>query len=180
MQAVAALSITVLATCAHAHGVSAQALGSAQAEVVRPLLVKQESDLVFGSIFAGDIPGRVTVTPQGRIVYEGGVASACTAWACSFAQPAAFMISGEPGRSYQVAIPASVAASGNLVGGGGAPQIMVDGLVVETASRPGSGANGQLNGTGEDQFTIGGVLRIPARLAPASYSARIPVIVTYS
>lgn len=170
----------VMATTAHARGDTAQALGIAKAEVVRPLLIKQERDLVFGSIFAGDVPGRVTVTPQGRIVYEGGVASACTAGACSFAQPAAFVISGEPGRSYQVAIPPSVAASGDLAGGGGAPQIMVDGLVIETASRPGSGGNGRLSETGEDQFTIGGVLRVPARLPAASYSARIPVIVTYS
>ncbi|HQS68930.1 MULTISPECIES: DUF4402 domain-containing protein [unclassified Novosphingobium] len=173
-----------MAGCAHpafARADQAVAAGSAQAEVVRPLLVTRERDLAFGGLFAGNLPGRVTVTAQAQTIYEGGVAAACAVDDCTRPHPASFLVSGEPGRSYQVSVPTAVEANGHLIGAGGgvAAALRVEGLTTDTLSRPGSGGNGRLSETGQDRFTIGGTLRIPARLPAASYRARIPVIVTY-
>lgn len=165
----------------HAAGISAEAFGNAQAEIVRPLLVAQEEDLVFGAVFAGNAPGRVTVTASARTIYQGGVQAACVQGACSLPHPARFVVKGEPGRSYRVEVPDSVQAIGNAIGGASAPAttLTVSGLLVDTSSTPGSGGNGWLDEAGQDRFTVGGTIQIPARLPAANYRANVPVIVTY-
>lgn len=165
---------------ARADGGTAGAPGVALAQVVNPLLVVREHDLVFGTVFAGQASGSVTVTPSARTFYGGGVQSACLPATCTPPHPAAFRVQGEAGRSYHVGVPDTINAAGNLLdGGGSAAGLVVQRLTVETASRPGSGGNGVLDAVGVDRFTIGATLLVPGSLPAASYRATVPVIVTY-
>jgi len=165
---------------AFAAGSSAEEQGRAQAEIVRPLVVTREQDLAFGAVFAGNVPGLVTVTASARVVYQGGVEAACVQGLCSAPHPASFLVRGEPGRSYRVEVPDSVQATGVLAGGSGpAAALTVAGLMVDTISTPGTGGSGSLDDSGQDRFTVGGTLQIPAQQPAANYRASVPVIVTY-
>lgn len=156
-------------------------MGSAGADVVRPLVVSRETDLVFGTVFAGQVAGRVTVGADARTTYSGGVNPACVSTACIVPSPAMFGVRGEPRRSYHVHLPGQVLAQGSRIDGGGAAvALLVDDLEVTTAGAGVSGPDGILDGAGLDRFLIGGTLHVPAQLPAAHYRATVPIIVTYS
>ena len=58
--------------------------------------------------------------------------------------------------------------------------LLVDAITIRSASRPDSGATGQLDAAGQDTFALGGRLIVPADLPPARIVARITVIVAYA
>lgn len=167
---------------AHAGGLTSTANGDAQAQVVAPLIVTRESDLEFGAVFAGGNAGTITVSPAGGTTFAGGAQPACVAEACFEARPAQFAVRGEAGRSYVVAVPLRITATGTITDGSGraAMPLSVTAIEVRSASRPAEGPGGQLNLNGQDRFEVGGTLELPANLPSASYRATIPVIVTYS
>ncbi|MDE2404541.1 MAG: DUF4402 domain-containing protein [Sphingomonadales bacterium] len=180
---VLAVAVAALAAAAPADGLAASgqatATGEARAEVAAPLVVTREADLDFGSIFAGSAAGAVTVSPGGVASYAGGVQPAC-AGGCGGVGAARFAVQGEGGRSYAVAVPAGVTAQGTATeAGAAAPPLDVTGLTVRSDSRPGAGAAGRLDGSGRDEFSVGGTLQVPAGLPAARYRATVPVIVTY-
>lgn len=163
--------------CASAAGATAQ--GSAQAEVVSPLVVVSEADLAFGAVFAADRQGAVKIEAGGGISYEGGAQAACLPGACGAAHPARFRVKGEAGRAYVVSLPRLIVATGTTTDGSNrsAPPLSVVDLTIDFATQPGGGL---LDPSGQDRFEVGGTLRLPPGLPPAAYRATVPVIVTYS
>jgi hypothetical protein len=162
-----------------AGGLSATAIGTAQADIVAPLVARREADLDFGAIFATSAPGTVMLGADGAAAYTGGAHSACAPGACGSLHPAAFAVSGEGGRAYFVTLPSAVTATGTTPEGTAAPPLDVAALSVRTASRPSAGPAGQLDETGRDRFEVGGTLRVPAGVPAANYRATITVMVTY-
>jgi hypothetical protein len=83
-----------------------------------------------------------------------------------------------------VSAPGALVASGTVSGTGSglvasAPDLAIEMLTVRTESRPDSGPAGLLDGNGQDRFSIGGTLVVPAGTGAAHYQATLPVIVTY-
>lgn len=158
-----------------AAGQSAGAAGTAAARVVAPLSLSREADLDFGTIaVSSEGSGSVTVTPlDARVSYTGSAAAVCAA-ACTPPHAAQFVVSGEPGRSYRVAVPNSLAITSLDLEAG----VLVDGLVVKAASNP-SDSGGVLSTTGVDRFEVGATLHLPAQAPPGHYTAQVPVIVSY-
>lgn len=164
-----------------ADGLTATANGRAEAQLVQPLVVTRQADLAFGAVFASQAPGTVTVGTDGSLTFSGGAQPACIGGACLSTHPASFAVSGEPGRTYTVQLPASVVATGSVTGGGTgpAPPLQVDGLNAASVNGASGGTAWQLDGLGQDQFDIGGTLHLPAGLPSADYQATISVVVAY-
>lgn len=175
------VNAALLSSPVHAAGLEATGNGQAQAEVVAPLIVTREADLAFGALFAGSQAGAVTVSSDGETTYLGGAQFACAPAACASAHPAGFTVQGEAGRSYVVTVPTQITAFGTATDGSGLAVVplSVSAITVKSASRDSIGAGGQLDSTGRDRFQVGGTLEVPANLAPAQYTAVMPVIVTY-
>lgn len=164
-----------LPAAAGATPASATANGTALAEVVVPITVARQADLDFGTVtVSAAAGGSVSLAPlSGSASYAGGVEGLCGA-ACSAPHPARFAVQGQPGRVYQVTLPARLAIP--LPGGGGV--VLVDSLVAAAASSPQAG-HGILSGQGRDQFEVGGTLHLPAAAPAAQYTTQVPVIVDY-
>lgn len=171
----------LLAGPAHAGGLSSSSSGEARAQVIAPLVVTRESDLEFGAVFAGSSPGTVIVSTRGEATYTGGAQPACVSGACFAVRAAQFAVRGEAGRSYVVAVPTRLTATGTTTDGSGreAEPLAVVAIEVRSSSRPAEPAAGQLDAQGQDRFEVGGTLEMPANLPSASYRATIPVVVTY-
>lgn len=166
-----------------ASGQSATALGQAQATIITPIIAVSLNDLDFGSLTSSQTAsGSVTVGAEGGATYAGGAAPACAGGgACAGVAPARFLVSGEAGRSYTVNAPASITASGTMIGGGSAPALSIDAVTVHLDSHAGSVTSiGELDEKGEDRIGIGGRLNVPAGTAPAHYRATLTIMVTYS
>lgn len=154
------------------------ARGQASATVIAPLTVTAIEDLDFGTVsVAADRGGSVEVMTGGAAPrYLGSAGLPCAAAGVCAPHPAKFVVSGEPGRRYQVNIPSTVDATGAHAD---AAHLLVADLHVRAASLAGKEAAGTLDGSGSDGFEIGGTLQIPAGTIPDHYTAKIPVIVTY-
>lgn len=181
----AAASVLLSAAPALAQGGSASATGAASATIVAPIAVRQIADLDFGVVAAGaSQAGSVTILPGiSAARYDGSARQSCGAGGkCPAPHFASFEVSGEAGRAYTIATPASVAIGGDALGDGvgAAPVLRVEAIGLRSASRPGAGPAGTLDPAGRDRFDLGGTLRLPATVAPARYRVSIPVIVTYS
>lgn len=178
----AALTATAIATPAFAAtGQSSTALGQAQAMIITPIIAVSLNDLDFGSLTSSrTASGSVTIGAEGGASYAGGASPACGG-ACAGIAPARFLVSGEAGRSYTVSAPATITATGTLIGGGSAPSLVIDALTVHLDSHAGSVTSiGQLDDQGEDRIAVGGRLNVPAGTAPAHYRATLTIMVTYS
>lgn len=174
----AALALTPLPALA------ANANGAASATVVKPIAVRQISDLDFGVIAAnGRSAGSVTITPgRSAADYSGGARTACHSQArCPAPHVAQFEVTGEAGRAYSISAPARLSVEENPQGAGRAePMLVVDAIQLRSASRPGAGSAGRLDSAGIDRFDLGGTLRVPAATPPAHFRLSVEVIVTYS
>lgn len=154
-------------------GSGATASGEVSAEIVTPLTVRAESALQFGTIVAasGSV-GTVTVQPIGAPVYGGGVRGLCSGGNCG-AEPAHFVLQGEPGRHFRVELPSQLYAYGST---GGSPPLSVVALSF-------AGANGGiellLDSQGGGAFFVGGTLVVPADTPSDNYRATVPVTVAY-
>ncbi|MBS0253896.1 MAG: DUF4402 domain-containing protein [Proteobacteria bacterium] len=175
------LILAVAALALPARAPAATALGQAGAEVVTPITVTSLADLDFGVIATSGLSGTVTVQAEGGASFAGGAAGLCDGSSCAAPHPARFAVSGEANRTYVVAAPATIIVTGTPIGPGGgtAPDLVIGGLTVRAASRPGAGSGGMLDGQGADTFTVGGTLALPGQLPPARYRAVVPVVVTY-
>lgn len=173
-----ALAAALIATLPAAEAVAAEASGVATATVVRPLRAAAVADLDFGTVaVAMGQGGSVVVSPgTAGATYGGSARAACRAGpSCGAPHPARFMVEGEGGRDYRIAIPSGATALSDGGGGG----LAVEALTVRSSSRPGSGGAGQLDSAGQDQFEVGGTIRIPPGTPPARYRATVEVVVTY-
>ena len=176
-----AIPALLVALCAAAPASGAQgasALGSASASVVAPVTVAALADLDFGTLVVSAGGGTTTIAPLSiGASFAGGVAPICAA-ACPLPHPARFSVEGEPGRSYLVTVPPSVALTPDLPEGTGGRSFVVDGLTVGTGSRA-LGNRGALDARGRDFFEVGGTLHVPIAAEPARYTTQITVIVSY-
>ena len=172
-----------------ASGNSATATGMASATIVKPIAVATTADLDFGTV-ASTGTGLVDILPiNAAALYSGGAHDACDSAACAAAptatHAASFTVSGEAGRSYTITAPQSlsivpVPAASDARISAMPPALLVDAITIRSASRPDSGATGQLDAAGQDTFALGGRLIVPADLPPARIVARITVIVAYA
>lgn len=168
-----------------ASGNSSAATGMASATIVQPIAVTTTADLDFGTV-ASDSTGLVDILPsQAAALYSGGAREACDSGACPATHAASFTVSGEAGRSYTITAPQSLSIVPIPVASAAhidavPPALLVDAITVRSASRPDSGATGQLDAAGQDTFAIGGRLIVPADLPAARIVARITVIVAYA
>lgn len=175
--ALALVALVTLPATALAHG--AQAYGSATATVVRPLTVTALAEMDFGTItHATGIAGTVTVSPGAAgATFAGGAGAVCSGSDCALAHAAAFRVDGEPLRSYQIALPATVVATGIAIGPGtSAPPLTISALQLGTA---GGGTHARLDAGGSDRFEVGGTITLPADLGAARYHASFAVLVSY-
>ncbi|MGE4304187.1 MAG: DUF4402 domain-containing protein [Novosphingobium sp.] len=175
----AAVVALVAPSAAFAAESGAQAAhGQAAARVIAPLAVTAIQDLDFGTVsVAAGMGGSVEVLTGGAAPrYLGAAGLPCSAGGGCSPHPAKFVVSGEPGRRYRVDIPAIADAKGSAAN---AAHLLVADLHVRSASLAGADAAGMLDGSGSDEFEIGGTLQIPAGTTADHYTAKIPVIVTY-
>ncbi len=140
---------------AHAASDTAQALQIVQAAIG----ITQVSDLDFGTAVQGD--AAKTVAPG----------------AADNAENASFDVTGEPGLAYTITLP----SNGTIVmttgtGASANEQIAVDSFV----SSPAAGANGLLDGTGNQLLLVGATrAALLATQVPGSYSDTFTVDVVY-
>ena len=181
--AIIALSIIVLASAAPARaaGLPATASGQANATVAAPIAVKQVEDLDFGVVASNPSRGGTVVLAPGadRARYTGSARDGCAAASCPAAHSARFAVNGEVNRGYTVWTPASLAVAGIAPDGGPVRDLVVSGIAVRTDSRPDGEPQGRLGPDGNDSFTVGGTLEVPAGLAPVRYRVVIPVMLNY-
>ncbi len=157
--------LPLLALLAAHPALAAEATGAASATVVAPLVVEPRAPLDFGIVATGARGGRVTVGSDGAVRREGDARPACEP-DCPPPQPARFRVRGEPGRRYTVSLPARL----TIAGPGGA--------TLEVTRFEAAGAM-RLDSSGEDGFTVGGTLEIPADAPPARHTVTVPVTVDY-
>jgi hypothetical protein len=171
-----ALPFALSPACA-SDATSASSSGSASASIVQPITVRAIDDLLFGALAVGvKNGGTITVDPaSGATTYSGGLQGVCSAASCQ-AHPAVFGVTGEPGRRYRIAAPASAMARSTAGHDGELP---VTDLQIAVASLAGSDPVGLLAADGTDQFRIGGTLKVAAGSAPGFYRAEVSVVVTY-
>ena len=180
--ALAAMAAAIAVPALAATGQSSTAAGQAQAVIVAPIIAVSLNDLDFGALTSSlTASGSVTVGAEGGATYAGGTTSACAGGSCAGIAPARFLVSGEAGRSYTVSAPATITATGTLIGGGSAPPLAIDAVNVHLGSHAGSVTSiGQLDDNGEDRIGVGGRLNVPAGTAAAHYRATLTIMVTYS
>lgn len=178
-----ALALLAASPAAAASGSSATAQGLAQATVIQPIVVSVLSNLDFGMLTASQtMGGAVTIDPGSSAHYAGGASPACLGGGgCPGIHASRFAVRGEAGRSYVINAPTALVASGTLAGSAGAaPDLAIEALTVRSESRPESTAAGTLDINGQDHFSIGGTLVVPAGTGAAHYQATLSVVVTYS
>jgi hypothetical protein len=153
------------------------ASGSASAAIIQPITVRALEDLLFGTLAVGpDSGGAITVDPAtGAVSYSGALRGVCGAGGCT-AHPALFGVTGEPGRRYRIAAPASAAA---VPVSGNGPALPVSAITVSADSLPGDPDVGLLDAGGADRFTLGGTLQVAPGSSAGFYRAEVAVVVTY-
>lgn len=177
------LTLLAASPAAAASGTSASAQGVAAAVIVQPIVVTMITNLDFGMLTSSrTASGAVTVDSTNSAHYSGGASPACLGGAgCPGIHASRFAVRGEAGRSYVVSAPSVVIASGTLTGSAAAaPDLAIETLTVRTESRPESGPAGLLDVNGQDHFSIGGTLVVPAGTNAAHYQATLSVVVSYS
>lgn len=153
------------------------ASGRADAQVVIPVRAAPRTDLSFGAIVIGvAAAGSVVVAPDGSPArYVNAAKARCGGSSECMPHRAVFDVSGEPGRSYRVALPAKVIATGTRTGVG----LPVSEIRMRSLNASSAVEEGRLNNAGRDSFFVGGTLRVPAGTLPDTFRADLPVIVTY-
>lgn len=160
-----------------AQGAGASEDGRASATIVEPLRIRFVNDLSFGAVSVGrNAGGEVAISPTASgAAYSGSVGPHCTSGSECLPHPARIAVSGEPGRTYRVQMPASVTARGRDTG-----QVLnVSALVMASRNRPGADRGGALDQEGSDRIEIGGVLEVPAATHADIFRADLAISVSY-
>jgi hypothetical protein len=173
-----AAALLCLSTVPAAQARDASASGDASASVVRPLRTTALADLSFGAITVGGgqtAGGSVTVAALGNSTsFAGSVRPLCNGGGACQPHPARFAVSGEGARSYRVALPASLSATGSRTGA----ILPVERLTLHSSNSAGT-SGGLLDASGNDRFTIGGTLQVAPGTPADSYRAEFSVTVSY-
>ena len=159
---VTALLAPAGATAFAATGDTSTDSGQANAAVLSPITLVHATggQLQFGTIFAGT-GGTIVVDPSGA----GTATAGAELMPGTVTGSDAFQVHGEPGVSYAI-----------TTGGG----TVTSGADTMTFTTTPSAATATLSTTGDDSFTVGGVVTVPATTNPGSYAGSYPVTVDYN
>lgn len=144
---------------------AASATATVDAEISSSLSASTSTGLAFGSLTSGPLGGTVVVNPNGVRFATGGI-NLNTA---SVSSPALITIIGKPNATYAVTLPATVQLSD-----GGSNTMTVSGF----ASTP--AGTGQLDGSGQQVLSIGGILNVGANQPFGSYRGVMAVVIDYN
>jgi hypothetical protein len=160
---------------------SDQATASANAVIAKPITITTTANLDFGTIVpnsAGDLTV-VVDTADTTPPTLGGVVDG--AWIGGTISSAAFDVTGRPNASYGITLPASATITGGATGAT---------MTVDTFNDSFGGTNavpasstlvvGATPGLGEDSFTVGATLTVPAAQAADTYTGNFNVTVAYN
>jgi hypothetical protein len=146
------------------------AIASVAASIVAPISMAKTVDMNFGNAASSATAGgSITLSPDGaRIAGGAGVTLPATAGTIS---AASFVVSGAPGFTYAITLPASA-----LLHGPGSASLLVDAFTSSPA------ATGTLSATGNQTLLVGATLNISAAQTPGIYTnaTAVPVIVNYN
>lgn len=156
----AALSAVSFASAASA---ATSATANASAEVLSTLTLTADSALNFGQI-AANTGGTVTVNADSTVAQSGSLVSTGTR------APAGFTVTGTPGASVVVSLPASA----TLTRSGGTETMSI----ANFNSNPG-GAMQLSAGAGSANFSVGGTLSVLSGQVAGVYNGTFSVSVEY-
>ncbi len=150
--------------------------GRAGASIVQPLRAVPLEVLSFGALSVGvSGDGEVSVSATSSATYSGSAAPACGAASDCAPHAARFAVSGQGNRAYRVQLPSRVSARGARTG-----QLLdVSRLSVRSDNRQAADGRGLLDTDGHDEFSVGGVLSVPAATRPDTFRAELAVSVSY-
>lgn len=137
---------------------AASTTAQALQQVLAALTITQVSDLDFGTAAAGDVAK--TVAPG----------------AAEDAENASFSVTGEANTAYTITLPADSTVVMTTGGGGANETIAVDTFT----SNPAAGANGLLDGSGQQDLFVGATrAALGASQVAGAYTATFTVDVVY-
>lgn len=158
---------------------SAQGTASANAVIAKPITISSTANLDFGTIVPNSTGnGTITVTVDTAGTTPpalGGVVDGT--WLGGTISAAGFAVTGRPNATYAITIPAGgVTITGTNV----ANTMTVDTFTESTAGAGGTLLVGATPGLGEDSFTVGARLNVPAAQADDTYTGNFNVTVAYN
>jgi len=170
----AALAAMAISAAAHAAPNTAQRSSTATARIIRPLSVSSTASMSFGKLQYNPSSGPavspvvlsaaapVTRTSANVQLLPGGSET-----------PAIRVITGQPGAIYRVTTPAAAAST---PGG-----LTVNTFTIWSASRGDITAShvGQLNSSGTDTVRVGASLQVPQKTKNDTYTANVPITISY-
>lgn len=151
------------ASFASAASAATSATATASAEVLSTLTVTADSALRFGQI-AANTGGTVTVNGDSTVASTGSLISTGSR------APASFTVTGTPGASVAVSLPASA----TLTRSGGTETMSIAGF---NSNR--SGAFQLAAGTGAATFAVGGTLTVGSNQVAGLYNGTFSISVEY-
>ncbi|QPC98905.1 MULTISPECIES: DUF4402 domain-containing protein [Qipengyuania] len=155
LAAVVATAATIAVPAAAAPGDTATTTGSATATIVAPISISHDAaSLNFGVLVSPSAASQVTVVGANATVTSGDAVQLGTGGSDSFT------VTGDAGRSF------AIVTGGNTMGG-----------MSFTTTAP---ASGTIGAGGSTQFSVGGVLNIPASQAAGVYTTTYNATVTYN
>jgi hypothetical protein len=136
---------------------------TASANIMRSISLTKQADLSFGTIIASAIAGSVTVDAASGAQSDTGGASTFQA-----GNRAQFVVNGEPSFAFSVTYPASVTLTNP------SNDTMSASLLSDL-----TGDQGNLDGAGAANFSIGGTLNVNADQPSGAYLGTFEVTVAY-
>ncbi|MFT6332102.1 MAG: hypothetical protein ACJAW3_000429 [Lentimonas sp.] len=153
-------TLTFLLFCDN-YSLADTAEGTASANIVAPISVKQTTALNFGSFSSTGSPG--TIDEKGQA--QGGVTSV------SSGQAGVFTVEGLTSGGYEFDIPTTAVISDRISGS--------NQMTVNLASDTEGTLNSSSGGSSASNITVTGVLDVDANQAIGEYSGTYPVTVNY-
>lgn len=158
---------------------SAQGSATANAVIAKPITISSTANLDFGTIVPNSTGnGTITVTVDTASTTPptlGGVVDG--AWIGGTISAAAFAVTGRPNATYAITVPA---AGVTITGTTATNTMTVDTFTESTSGAGGTLLVGATPGLGQDSFTVGATLNVPAAQAADTYSGTFNVTVAYN
>jgi hypothetical protein len=149
-----------------APGGTSSMTGSANATIIQPITIAAVNPLRFGVMARPTTAGTVTVSTAGAITTTGGmVGNTAIAQGSSGPQAGTFRVSGDPGRQFFVALPASATVSKT-----GASMTITLFTVGALTGAP----------TGSLDIAVGGTLAVQAAQSVGTYTGTYQVTASYN
>jgi len=150
----------------------ASAAATARTVILRPITVAAAAELSFGRLtYAGNGQDGIVILPARSPSTR--VASRVSLLPQGGETPLLRSITGEPGRVYRVAVPASVRTSA------GALQVNAFTLWSSTQGDISKTRLGAFSAKGADSLRLGGTLTVPKGTKQGIYAALVPVTISY-